>query len=125
MTSKFELWSMACSGEIPALQRYYDNGGEPNIRYEKFGKEHSLIAGAFRNKQYKTVEYLLSVGETIMEHEKSEILPFFAEKVIDMARDVADYFRYHNKNLTQKQYYLIDDMADLLKQIPVAYSPDM
>lgn len=60
-----ELWSWACSGEIEKLKEYYDNGGSINNRYFKFGDSHSLIMGAFRNNQFDTVEYLMSVGEEI------------------------------------------------------------
>lgn len=60
-----ELWSLACSGEIEKLKEYYDNGGSINNRYFKFGDSHSLIMGAFRNNQFDTVEYLMSVGEEI------------------------------------------------------------
>lgn len=64
-TSIDELWSWACSGETEKLKEYYDNGGSINNRYFKFGDSHSLIMGAFRNNQFDTVEYLMSVGEEI------------------------------------------------------------
>lgn len=60
-----ELWSWACNGETEKLKEYYDNGGSVNNRYFKFGDLHSLIMGAFRNNQFDTVEYLMSVGEEI------------------------------------------------------------
>lgn len=64
-TSIDDLWSWACSGETEKLKEYYDNGGSINKRYFKFGDSHSLIMGAFRNNQFDTVEYLMSVGEEI------------------------------------------------------------
>ena len=68
-----ELWSYACNGNIKKLKRYYKSGGTKNLRYRAFRREHSLIAGAYRNKQYDTVKFLLGVGETITEMEKPEI----------------------------------------------------
>lgn len=59
------LWSAACSGEIDILKAYYENGGKVGREYFKFGIAHSLIAGALRNRNYETVDYLLSVGETV------------------------------------------------------------
>lgn len=64
-TSIDDLWNWACSGESEKLKEYYDNGGSINNRYFKFGDSHSLIMGAFRNNQFDTVEYLMSVGEEI------------------------------------------------------------
>ena len=69
-----KLWEAACSGDIDTLKHYY--GVESNVinaRYLKFGKEHSLIMGAFRNDQFETVDYLVSVGGTVTEEEKEEM----------------------------------------------------
>lgn len=68
-----KLWSAACSGNIDYLKKYYENGGEKNLRYQAFGRAHSLIMGAFRNNLYDTVDYLLSVGETLTPLEKNEV----------------------------------------------------
>ena len=69
-----KLWEAACSGDMETLKEYYEKGeGILNIRYEKFGNFHSLIMGAFRNNQFETVEYLLSVGESVTYKEKEEI----------------------------------------------------
>ena len=68
------LWSCACSGDIELLKAYYTccpNG--INRKYRRFGEDHSLIMGAFRNNQIETVKYLMSVGETISKKEKEEI----------------------------------------------------
>ena len=73
MTDINKLWEHACSGNIEELRKYYDNGGSVNNRYFKFGDEHSLIMGAFRNNQFETVEYLMSVGEEITPKERMEI----------------------------------------------------
>ena len=73
MTDINKLWEHACSGNIEELKRYYENDGSVNNRYFKFGDEHSLIMGAFRNNQFETVEYLMSVGEEITPKEYEEI----------------------------------------------------
>lgn len=68
-----KLWEYACSGNTEELKKYYDDGGSINNRYIRFGESHSLIMGAFRNNHYDTVEYLMSVGETLSKKEYSEI----------------------------------------------------
>lgn len=70
-----KLFSYACSGKIKALKNYYDNGGEINQRLPSpFNtSEISLIMGAFRNNQFETVDYLLSVGETVTDEERADI----------------------------------------------------
>ena len=73
MTDINKLWENACSGNIEELKKYYDNGGSVNNRYIKFGEGHSLIMGAFRNNQFDTVEYLMSIGEEISPKEYEEI----------------------------------------------------
>lgn len=67
-----ELWNCACNGNIKKLKRYYKSGGTKNLRYRAFRTEHSLIAGAYRNKQHDTVNFLLSIGETITLAEAEE-----------------------------------------------------
>ena len=67
------LWSLACSGDIDSLRDYYNNGGITNLRYNRFNTEYSLIAGALSNRQYDTIDYLLSVGETVTDEEFKEI----------------------------------------------------
>ena len=66
------LWAMACYGSIESLMVYYRNDGKRNLRYNRFGKDHSLIMGALRNREYETVAFLLSVGETVEPHEMVE-----------------------------------------------------
>ena len=73
MTDINKLWEDACCGNVEELKRYYETGGSVNNRYFKFGDEHSLIMGAFRNNQFETVEYLMSVGEEITPKEYEEI----------------------------------------------------
>lgn len=64
------LWKYACTGNINALKKYYNSGGKVNQKIEAFGFTHSLIMGALRNKEYDTVKYLQSVGETILPSEQ-------------------------------------------------------
>ena len=70
----YKLWEYACNGDIEKLKQYYSEHNEVNKRYYSFNKEHSLIMGALRNNQFETVEYLISVGETITDEEKEQIL---------------------------------------------------
>lgn len=73
LTNIEDLWTWACSGDIDKLKSFYDNGGSINNRYFRFGESHSLIMGAFRNNQFDTVEYLMSVGEELTQKEYDEI----------------------------------------------------
>ena len=69
-----KLWEAACCGDMETLKEYYEMGeGIIDIRYGKFRANHSLIMGAFRNSQFETVEYLLSVGESITYEERKEV----------------------------------------------------
>lgn len=106
-----ELWMAACSGDNTTLENYYDNGGEINRRYFKFGKFHSLIAGAYRNGNFETVELLQNAGETTEEHERAELKELYYRAVMRAAENLIDYMRYHNKNLTKGQKYYIDELA--------------
>lgn len=68
-----KLWSYACNGELKSLRKYYQDYGELNRRYYLYDKENSLLMGAFRNNQYETAEYLLSVGERPTKEEQTRI----------------------------------------------------
>lgn len=112
------LWSAACSGEIDILKAYYENGGKVGREYFKFGIAHSLIAGALRNRNYETVDYLLSVGETVSgESERREMTAYYNQKLVDAAENLTNYFSYHNKNLTVKQYELFDELKEIIKKL--------
>lgn len=74
-----KLWSYACNGKIKQLREYYDNGGEVNRKYHKFGTNHSLVIGAFRNHCIHTVTYLLSKGETPSSEELDEMIDFWED----------------------------------------------
>ena len=68
------LWGAACSGDVKTLKRYYESRSSlKNIRYLKLGEEISLIMGAYRNNQWETIDYLISVGETVTEEEKEDM----------------------------------------------------
>ena len=95
---------------------YYENGGKINRRYFTFGIAHSLIAGAFRNGEIETVKYLKSVGETTegkMEYE--EIKSLYMDELIGAAKNLVDYFNYHNKNITKAQEEKIGELKEILK----------
>ena len=68
-----KLWEWACSGDTEKLRNYYENGGSINNRHFAFGESHSLIMGAFRNSQFDTVEYLMSVGEELTNKEYADV----------------------------------------------------
>lgn len=80
--SIYELWLASCSGDMETLKEYFSNGGMLNRRYNKFGENHSLIAGAYRNGNIETVEYLLDIGESIEEDEQQEMTEFFNSRKI-------------------------------------------
>ena len=74
MTNMEELFSYACAGNIKGLKEYYQSKEAVTGRtFQKFGKEHSLVMGAFRNDQFETVEFLLKKGETLTSEEKEQI----------------------------------------------------
>lgn len=74
MTSIAEqVFSYACSGNLSAIIEYYLQGGDLNVTYNKFGEEHSLIMGAFRNRQYDVVIWLKRHGCVLTSNEQREI----------------------------------------------------
>lgn len=112
------LWIAACTGEIGELRSYYENGGKIGRTYEKFGICHSLIAGAYRNGEFDTVRYLLSVGENLEEHETDiDLNVLHLDGVIKAAESLVNYFKYHNKNITKAQDEKISDLEDALRLI--------
>lgn len=69
MTSIERLFSYVCCGNLEKVKEYYDEGGKRNVRYNRFGKEHSLLIGAFNNRCYEMIDYLLRNGETLTDAE--------------------------------------------------------
>lgn len=89
-TNTEQLFGLACSGNIKALEEYWNGEGNLNITYEKFGSEHSLIMGAFRNQQYDTVRWLKNHGCRLTDQEQDEINQKYLEmKAIEsLASDI-------------------------------------
>ena len=116
MLSMENLWSAACSGDEDALRDYYGHGGEVGRRYDRFGKSHSLIAGALRNGNTDTALYLLSAGETLQEQEVPEFLTRLLQ-LATAADNLVSFFNYHNKNITRGQEDMIDKLSDALHQV--------
>lgn len=112
-----ELWIAACSGDLTTLRNYYSGVCELNRRYTKFNREHSLIAGAYRNGQIETVDFLLRMGETIMDHERSELKEVYYRSLVVAAEALVDYTRNINYNLSEKQKDYIGDLAAALYEL--------
>lgn len=68
-----KLFELACAGESEALRELYHSGQRLDVTYEKFGREHSLIMGAFRNRQWATARWLLNSGAKLTPAEQAEI----------------------------------------------------
>lgn len=81
-----QVFGLACSGNIKALKEYWDSEGDlKNVTYERFGKEHSLIMGAFRNQQYDTVRWLKNHGCRLTDEEQDEInMEYMRIKTIEL-----------------------------------------
>lgn len=80
-----QLLGLACSGNIKALKEYWDGEGDLNITYERLGKEHSLIMGAFHNQQYDTARWLKNHGCRLTQDEQDEInMEFMKIKTIEL-----------------------------------------
>ena len=85
-----QLFGLACSGNIKALEDYWNGEGDLNVTYERFGKKHSLIMGAFRNQQYDTANWLRNHGCRLTDEEQEEInLEYYRIKTIEnLASDI-------------------------------------
>lgn len=71
------LWELACTGETEKLKNLFDDYDSMlNVRYKLFGKSHSLIMGAYRNRCLDTVEMLITEGGTIEPDEIEEIISY-------------------------------------------------
>lgn len=111
------LWIAACSGDLDTLRSYYSGVCEINRRYHKFGSDHSLIAGAYRNNQMETVDFLLDMGETIMEHERKELKEVYYRAVVLAATRLVNYTININYNLSETQKGYIGDLAVALYEL--------
>lgn len=112
-----ELWIAACSGDLTTLRSYYSGVCEINRRYHKFGSDHSLIAGAYRNNQMETVDFLLDMGETIMDHERKELKEVYYRAVVLAATRLVNYTKNINYNLNETQKGYIGDLAVALYEL--------
>lgn len=72
-----KIWKATCSGDIETLEKLSEHWEGQNMVHLGFGNKHSLIMGALRNKEHKTVKYLISKGENILPHETKELLEEF------------------------------------------------
>ena len=112
-----ELWIAACSGDLATLRSYYSGVCELNRRLHKFGSDHSLIAGAYRNNQMETVDFLLDMGETILDHERTELKEVYYRAVVLAATRLVNYTKNINYNLSEKQKGYIGDLAVALYEM--------
>lgn len=95
-TNTEQLFGLACSGNIETLEEYWNGEGDLNITYSKFGKEHSLIMGAFRNQQYDTVRFLQKHGCRLTEEEQDEInMEYYRQKAVEFL--ASDMFKNENR----------------------------
>ena len=90
-----KLWSLACSGDIDSLKKYYEGGGETNVRHNRFNTQYSLIIGALGNRKYDTIDYLLSVGETVTDEEFKEIEYLVRQQ--NILREIYESYLKHKK----------------------------
>lgn len=111
------LWNAACSGDLNTLRSYYSGACKLNRRYHKFGSDHSLIAGAYRNNQIETVDFLLDMGETVMEHERTELKEVYYRSVVAAATRLVNYTKNINYNLSETQKGYIGDLAVALYEL--------
>ena len=90
--SSDELWERVCKGEdedIEFIREYVQNGGDLDVRYHKFGREHSLLLGAIRNRNVDMADLLLRLGAT---------------PTVEEGRDLAMYAIDNYKNERRKYY---------------------
>lgn len=112
-----ELWIAACRGDLDTLRSYYSGVCEINRRYHKFGSDHSLIDGAYRNNQMETVDFLLDMGETVLDHERTELKEVYYRAVVLAATRLVNYTKNINYNLSEKQKDYIGDLAVALYEL--------
>jgi hypothetical protein len=71
-----DIWTAVCSGDLENVKRLVTDYEEANERYNRFGKNHSLIMGAARNNEPEVVSYLISIGGTIEPSETAEFAKY-------------------------------------------------
>jgi hypothetical protein len=86
------LWSMACCGETEKLKRVITTNESVNantrIQSSFEDRKISLIMGAYRNRNFDTVEMLIANGGTVENHEIEEITPYINTKRIDVMESI-------------------------------------
>ena len=109
----YEMWSAACCGDNDTIKSYFENGGKPNRRYRRFGRLHSLIAGAYRNKQMETVQLLYDYGEKPLESEYNEIgyIPGYAV-MITRYGGLIEYVRAVTESAANDIFKLFSKLPD-------------
>ena len=78
---------MACSGDIESLDTLYRMNGTIDLTYRKFGREHSLLMGAYRNHHWETVDWLKSHGAALTPQEQKELSD--QGKALEFLREMA------------------------------------
>lgn len=66
------LFHWCCNGQINLLASDIDMWSHKKCVCYRFGKSHSLIMGALRNREYQTVGLLLDHNQRILDHEQEE-----------------------------------------------------
>lgn len=83
------VWSAVCSNNQDLVSKLFSDGSiKPNTRYERFGNNNSLIMGALRNNNFDMVDFLKSLGETILKSELEEYKSIMAKR--NYSDDVTD-----------------------------------
>lgn len=121
-----DIWGLVCEGDdrLEDIRYIFESGLlKPNeFRYNKFGAKHSLIMGALRNGNYKTVELLKSLGEKILKSEVEEYKDIMAKRVYsdETVRDALD----ENKIVAKFQVFYDKVKSDrqLAKQVDYLYA---
>jgi hypothetical protein len=68
-----KVWGAVCSNRQDYMRKGLESGRiDPNVRYHKFGRDHSYIMGALRNNNKDMVKLLQDNGGTILDDERDE-----------------------------------------------------
>lgn len=80
-----DLWAASCTGDNDRLRQIFSGSyTKPNaFRYGRFGRKHSLIMGALRNRNFDTVDLLKSFGEKILKSEVDEYKDIMAQRTYE------------------------------------------
>ena len=102
------LWNAVCSGDITTIKEYYRSGGKVNLKYPRFGTDHSLIMGAVRNKEFEAANLLADYGENISHKEAKELYEL-EDKLLK------DAYKYQGRS----EFYdsLVEGLADLMDKL--------